>query len=75
MLHPTNANVVKDFSQTNLEFVLENVEPTRIMIKILINVPASKVLEKLMELAMSVLLDQLQLLMVQDAPAAELTKN
>ena len=75
MLHPTNANVVKDFSQTNLEFVLENVEPTRIMIKILINVPASKVLEKLMELAMSVLLDQLQLLMVQDVQAVELTKS
>lgn len=68
-------NVAKDFSLTNLEFALENVELMRIMIKILINAPVLKVLEELMALAMCALLDQLQLLMVQDVQAVELTKS
>ena len=68
-------NVAKDFSLTNLEFALENVELMRIMIKILINALVLKVLEELMALAMCALLDQLQLLMVQDVQAVELTKS
>ena len=74
-LRTANVNAIKDISLTNSESVQENVELMKNMIRLTTNVSVSKVLEKLVESVLFVLLDQNPLLTDQDAQVVKSTNN
>lgn len=74
-LRTANVNAIKDISLTNSESVQENVELMKNMIRLITNVSVLKVLEKLVESVLFVLLDQNPLLTDQDVQVAKSTNN